>query len=461
MSVLSPLTRSPDSRWWLSRQRPCMDARSRSRTEKLNYPSVTLIDEYGVAVTASSLGTSGPIDLSYPAYIPIQHQKLVEAGVELGHTFNTDAYSGNNTGTLVPIRETSEFAYLDTITGKTKLTIIIHATVSKINFKTKGSEVKATGVQLSSPDGTEYTATLTSVGNSEILSSLGIDVVLDLPGVGENYEDHTLTLLTYALKDGFLSFDALQYNSTLLAEVRGYFSAAREADSFVQQTALLPLGQGWLTFAQAVVDFEPIGQILNTSEIDHAKQLFETKPDSIPQDQFDIIKDQVFSDVPQVEYLLVPQISLTRSPDVLPASTSTPRQSTIIPNRPNFLEAEWDRWFLAKASAYGRKLLQTHALQEVLVSEETYPGASVQTEDQWIQYVKEGVNAGYHSIGSASMMPQEKNGVVDASLKVYGTRNVRVVDLSAMPLHISAHTQSAAYAFGEMAADLIIAESRT
>ncbi len=58
--------------------------------------------------------------------------------------------------------------------------------------------------------------------------------------------DSTLTLLTYALKDGFLSFDALQYNSTLLAEVRGYFSAAREADSFVQQTALLPLGQGWL-----------------------------------------------------------------------------------------------------------------------------------------------------------------------------------------------------------------------
>ncbi len=102
---------------------------------------------------------------------------------------------------------------VDTITGKTKLTIIIHATVSKINFKTKGSEVKATGVQLSSPDGTEYTATLTSkgevilaagvvrtpqilelsgVGNSEILSSLGIDVVLDLPGVGENYEDQSV-----------------------------------------------------------------------------------------------------------------------------------------------------------------------------------------------------------------------------------------------------------------------------
>ncbi|KAF8997958.1 glucose-methanol-choline oxidoreductase [Hymenopellis radicata] len=128
---------------------------------------------------------------------------------------------------------------------------------------------------------------------------------------------------------------------------------------------------------------------------------------------------------------------------------------------PNFLDSAWDQWFLAKASAYGRKLLQTHALQEVLVSEETYPGASVQTDDQWIRYVKEGVNAGYHSIGSASMMPQEKNGVVDASLKVYGTRNVRVVDLSAMPLHISAHTQAAVYTFGEIAADLIIADSRT
>ena len=45
------------------------------------------------------------------------------------------------------------------------------------------------------------------------------------------------------------------------------------------------------------------------------------------------------------------------------------------------------------------------------------------------------------TIGTASMLPREKNGVVDSHLKVYGTRNIRVVDLSVVPLHIGAHTQ--------------------
>ena len=39
------------------------------------------------------------------------------------------------------------------------------------------------------------------------------------------------------------------------------------------------------------------------------------------------------------------------------------------------------------------------------------------------------------------MLPREKNGVVDANLKVYGTKNLRVADLSIVPLHIAAHTQ--------------------
>ena len=40
------------------------------------------------------------------------------------------------------------------------------------------------------------------------------------------------------------------------------------------------------------------------------------------------------------------------------------------------------------------------------------------------------------------MVPREKNGVVDPQLRVYGTSNVRVVDISIMPLHVAAHTQS-------------------
>jgi len=53
------------------------------------------------------------------------------------------------------------------------------------------------------------------------------------------------------------------------------------------------------------------------------------------------------------------------------------------------------------------------------------------------------------------MRPREQGGVVDASLKVYGTQNLRVGDISMMPLHINAHTQTSAYAIAEQLADLI------
>lgn len=57
--------------------------------------------------------------------------------------------------------------------------------------------------------------------------------------------------------------------------------------------------------------------------------------------------------------------------------------------------------------------------------------------------------------GTCAMLPEEKGGVVDPSLRVYGVPNVRVVDSSAVPLISNANMQSVVYAFAERAADLI------
>ena len=55
------------------------------------------------------------------------------------------------------------------------------------------------------------------------------------------------------------------------------------------------------------------------------------------------------------------------------------------------------------------------------------------------------------------MLPRSQNGVVDPNLLVYGTNNVRVVDLSVVPIHLSTHPQSVAYAIAEKAAEIILA----
>jgi choline dehydrogenase-like flavoprotein len=53
------------------------------------------------------------------------------------------------------------------------------------------------------------------------------------------------------------------------------------------------------------------------------------------------------------------------------------------------------------------------------------------------------------------MMPREKGGVVDAALRVYGTKNLRVVDASVMPFVTRANTMATVYGIAEKAADMI------
>jgi len=234
---------------------------------------------------------------------------------------------------------------------------------------------------------------------------------------------------------------------------------------------------GWFTFTQAVVNVEPIQKVLSKSDVATAKQLLATKPAAIPQDQFDIIKENILGTngcdiVPQVEYILFNSFSAgtNKEPNTSyismaitqlhPLSRGTIHiNTTSIDDHPlidpQLLQANWDLWWQAKASAFARNFFKTKAFQEIVDPVEVFPGPQVQTDAQFLQYAKANINAGYHSVGSASLLPRNKNGVVDPNLKVYGTQNLRVVDVSIMPSLISAHTQTAAYAIAEKAASII------
>jgi choline dehydrogenase-like flavoprotein len=61
----------------------------------------------------------------------------------------------------------------------------------------------------------------------------------------------------------------------------------------------------------------------------------------------------------------------------------------------------------------------------------------------------------FHPVGTASMLPRSRGGVVSPELRVYGTRNVRVVDASVLPFQVCGHLTSTLYAVAEKAADMI------
>lgn len=92
--------------------------------------------------------------------------------------------------------------------------------------------------------------------------------------------------------------------------------------------------------------------------------------------------------------------------------------------------------------------MATDAIQE-LVPTELLPGANVTSDEDILAYAKSSASTMFHPSGTSAMMPRELGGVVDSSLRVYGVKNLRVVDASIIPLIPATHIVSTVYAIAE------------
>lgn len=120
----------------------------------------------------------------------------------------------NQLNTIDPKHNRRSYAardYYEPNADRSNMTLITHALVSKIKLEKAADSVKATGVQFT-VDGTTHAMKasrevivcggvvnspqileLSGIGSSTVLGKAGIDVLVDLPGVGENLSDHTAT----------------------------------------------------------------------------------------------------------------------------------------------------------------------------------------------------------------------------------------------------------------------------
>lgn len=96
-----------------------------------------------------------------------------------------------------------------------------------------------------------------------------------------------------------------------------------------------------------------------------------------------------------------------------------------------------------------RDFMNSAPMQEIGATE-TYPGINVTTDAQIAASIRTFATGTWaHPTSSLSMMKRSLGGVVDPQLRVYGFKNLRVVDASIMPMIIGSHTSSTVYAVAE------------
>jgi choline oxidase len=115
----------------------------------------------------------------------------------------------------------------------------------------------------------------------------------------------------------------------------------------------------------------------------------------------------------------------------------------------NYFSDPYDMALLLRAMKFTRNLMQTTAFQ-ALCKAEIHPGQDVQTDDEWVSYIRHVCETVYHPCGTASI-----GKVVSPDLKVKGTTNLYIADASIFPTLITTNINCAVMMAAEKAADLI------
>ncbi len=270
---------------------------------------------------------------------------------------------------------------------------------------------------------------LSGVGPANLLNNLGIEVVNDLAGVGENLRDHYGARLTARAKN-VDTINELAHGPKLVGEIVKYFLGKR---------SILELGP------TLVYCFWHSDEMIRNADL----QISFTPASYEEGKQAKLDTEPGFS--------LAAWQQRPESLGYVRARNKNPFEKPQI--QPNYLSHEEDRRVLLAGIKVSRRLMNTDALAPYF-DYEGYPGAHVQDDDELLDVARQRSTTLYHLMGTCRMgIETDPTAVVDDQLRIHGLQNIRVIDASIMPSMPSANLNAAVMMIAEKGADMVLGKS--
>ena len=265
---------------------------------------------------------------------------------------------------------------------------------------------------------------LSGVGNAQELGALGIDVVHDLPGVGENLQDHLEVYVQYASKQPVSVAPAMKWRN-------------RPA-----------VGARWLLFRSgpgATNHFEAGGFVRSNDEVAYPNLMFHFLPLAIRYDGSQPAGGHGY----QVH--VGPMYSDARGSVKITSTDPTVHPAL----RFNYLSTDQDRREWVEAVRCAREILTQPAFDE-FNGGETSPGPSVETDAEILDWVARDAETALHPSCSCRMGTDELSVVDPGTMRVHGLDGLRVVDASVMRYVTNGNIYAPVMMVAEKAADLVL-----
>ncbi|GAA3170176.1 MULTISPECIES: GMC family oxidoreductase [Streptomyces] len=368
-------------------------------------------------------GAGGPLPVSRITEPHPTAAAFVEAAAGLGHPVTEDFNGARMTGVGFNhvtvrggLRMSAWQSFVAPVLGNPGLTVTTGARVHRVLLE-KG---RAVGVEYAADGrlhraraarevllcggvlGSPQTLLHSGIGPADALGAVGVETVVDLPGVGANLHDHLLVSNVY--------------------EATGPLPAGTanllEAQLFASSDARLP-----------GPDLQPLFM--------HLVYPAESYP------------------VPEHGYTIAPGLVRPRSRGTLRPASADPEAAPLID--PNVLDDPYDLEALVDAVELSREIGGQRAF-DVWRKAEVAPGPKARTRDDLRAFVRRAVATYHHQVGTCRM-GRGAAAVVDPSLRVYGVDGLRVADASVMPSVPSGNTNAPTIMVGEKAAEMVLADA--